>query len=576
MRARTLSLFILWLGLGLGAAACGASGDLSASEDPYGGGGGASSDAGAGGVSFGGAQDIGEFRGILERGEIPGEKTLDPNGFFNEHYAEPPPVNCGGTLCINAGLSVGKDWLTGQHQAALQLSVNTNVDPSTYTRLPMNLVVVVDHSGSMASDGRLEKVKVGLGALIDNLRDEDRLAIVSFDDLVTIDAPFTATLDRAHLRTVVTALQPRGATNLFDGLKAGFNLHGDNPPSEKQNRVIFLSDGLATAGNTSQQAIIAMATTFITRGIGLTTVGVGNDFDVEVMRGLAERGAGNFYYVEDAVAATEVFTEELDYFMSPLALDIRIEASAATGWDFNEVVGSRLWTATPRTGSMDIPAVFLSSRISQVPGMGGGRRGGGSMIFIHLNPTAHEAGKVADLKLSYRPPGSTERITQILALDYQRDPLEQLEQPYLSYPSMDERFAMYNTFLGLRLATKYAATDYGCAAAALTSTRAKAAMWFAAHEADLDLGADIALIDKFLANLRVAGAGSTDKALTSCAGSGNPNPGDPYPTDDYPPHGWEGDDTSHGLYCSAGRADAGLLLLLGVMVVVVVRRRRRR
>ena len=74
------------------------------------------------------------------------------------------------------------------------------------------------------------------------------------------------------------------------------------------------------------------------------------------MRGLAERGAGNFYFVEDATAATEVFTEELDFFMSPLALDIKIEANAALGLArSSEVVGSRLWPAQPKTGSMRDP-----------------------------------------------------------------------------------------------------------------------------------------------------------------------------------------------------------------------------
>src|SRR5262245_22324412 len=141
-----------------------------------------------GNVSFGGAQDIGELRGILDRGEIPGPDTFDANGFFNEHYNASPPASCGNLLCVAAGMSVGRDWLTGAHQATLQIAVASTVDPSTYHRLPMNLVVVVDHSGSMASDGRLDKVKVGLHALVDSLHDEDRLAIVEFDDQVEIDA----------------------------------------------------------------------------------------------------------------------------------------------------------------------------------------------------------------------------------------------------------------------------------------------------------------------------------------------------------------------------------------------------
>ncbi|HEU4727433.1 MAG TPA: hypothetical protein VFT22_06085, partial [Kofleriaceae bacterium] len=107
------------------------------------------SGSGGGGVSFGGAQDIGELRSILDRGEIPGPDTFDANGFFNEHYNAPAPAACGNLLCVASGMSVGRDWLTGAHQATLQLAIESTVDPSTYHRLPMNLVVVVDHSGSM-------------------------------------------------------------------------------------------------------------------------------------------------------------------------------------------------------------------------------------------------------------------------------------------------------------------------------------------------------------------------------------------------------------------------------------------
>src|SRR5262245_45159769 len=166
-----------------------------------------------GNVSFGGAQDIGELRAILDRGEIPGPDTFDANGFFNEHYNASPPASCGTLLCVAAGLSVGRDWLAGAHQATLQIAVASTVDPRSFERLPMNLVVVGDHSGSMASDGRLEKVKIGLHTLIDNLRDVDRLAIVEFDDQVNIAASLGAALDRAALHAIVSRLEPRGATN---------------------------------------------------------------------------------------------------------------------------------------------------------------------------------------------------------------------------------------------------------------------------------------------------------------------------------------------------------------------------
>lgn len=547
-------------------AACGAQGDPGSGGDD----GAPSADAGAGGVSFGGAQDIGEFRGILERGEVPGPKTLDANGFFNEHYNAPPALSCSGVLCLSPGLSVGKDWLTGQYQAALQLSVNTNVDPSQYTRLPMNLVIVVDHSGSMSQDQRLEKVKAGLHTLIDSIQPEDRLAIISFDDVVTIDQSFQPELDRARLHQVVGALAPRGGTNIFDGLRAGFAMLGENPPNEKQNRIIFLSDGLATVGTTSPAAIIQMATQNIVRGIGLTTVGVGNDFDVALMRGLAERGAGNFYYVENATAATEVFGEELEYFLSPLALDIQIEARTdATKWEMKSVIGSTLWSAGPALGTMSVPAVFLASRVTQTPGPGGGRRGGGSMIFIQLAPHTNVAGKIADLKLSYRAPNSAERITQTITLDYMRDPMETLEEPYLSYPEMGERYAMYNMFLGFRLATDYAQTNYNCAAAALRTLKQTAQTWGEKYVGDDDIAADLVLADKFLANLRAKGATDATE-LASCPSAENPypeNPGNPFPNEPGTPP------PPHGHACSAGGGSSSWFVILGVAVLAVRRRR---
>ncbi|CAN5920440.1 hypothetical protein BH11MYX3_BH11MYX3_18050 [soil metagenome] len=541
----------------LATAACaGQSTGAPSGDDPGGGG---------GNVSFGGAQDIGAFRAALDRGELPMANTLDANGFFNEHFNATPATSCGGTLCLTPGLSVGRDWLTGKHQATLQLAVNTDVDPSTYQRLPLNLVVVVDHSGSMASDGRLDKVKVGLHTLVDNLDPEDRLSLISFDDSVTQEASFTTNLDRASLHAAVNRLQQRGGTNIYAGLEAGFKQLGEYPKNERQNRIVFLSDGLATVGNTSRPAIMDMAKGWIGKGIGLTTIGVGTDFDVELMRGLAENGAGNYYFLEDGTAASEVFTEELDFFMSPLALDIKIEATAGAGWTFAEVVGSRLFTVQSSQGSMSIPAVFLASRTSQVPTEG--RRGGGSMIFIHLDPTSDATSKVADLKLSYRPPGSTERITQTVSLDYAQAPLETPEDPYLSGAEMAERYAMYNLFLGLRQAVK--SYDPNCAAAALIATRTNAVGWNERH-ADPDTAADLVPIDQYLGNLRAHGATAESAAnLDSC-----PQATDPY----YPEPGYGegyGDDIAEPvMMCSSTKGNASWLVMLGALMLTIRRRRR--
>ncbi len=537
--------------------ACAASGDEAASAPP------GPTEGGGTAVSFGGAQDMGQFRGALERGDIPTPDMLDANGFFNEHYNAAPEVACEGMLCLTPGLSVGRDWLTGKHQATLQVAVYTPVDPAAFERLPMNLVVIVDHSGSMASDDRLEKVKGGLHTMVGELRDEDRIALISFDDVVTHDVPFAQTLDRDRLHAAIDRLAPRGGTNIYSALEVGFSLLGEYPTNERQNRVIFLSDGVATVGNTNRQSILDMAKTRITSGIGLTTIGVGDSFDVELMRGLAENGAGNYYFLEDGAAADEVFTEELDTFMTPIALDIQLSAAASRGWTLGHAIGSNLWQGSKTGGTMSIPAVFLASRESQEPTEG--RRGGGSMIFIPLTAVEGAGPDIANLTLSYRIPGRTTRTTHTLRLDYRAgsDPRETPAEVYLSGNEMAERFAMYNLFLGLRNAT-YSSSS--CAMAALESTRRNAVAWNERHP-DPDITADLVLVDRYVANLRASGAAVTE--LASC-----PEPMYPeeFPGWDY----YEGEGHGHYHGCaSASRGSCGWLVMLGAAGYVVRRRRRR-
>jgi Ca-activated chloride channel homolog len=534
----------------------------------------ATSDAGTGGgVSFGGQDDIGEFTAILGSGGIPGSDTLDANGFFNEHYAPPPQTACTNTLCMTPGVAVGKAWLDRSHQAALQLAIDTNVDPTQYPQLPLSLVVVIDHSGSMAEDGKLDNVKAGLHALIDALGDNDRLAIVQFDDTVQTLAPFGSdSLDRAGLGAIVDQLEAAGGTDILQGLTQGFQLDVAALDPTRQSRVILLSDGLATSGVTDDSQILAGADQFIAQGIGLTTVGVGTDFDLTLMRGLAEHGTGNFYFLEDAAAATNVFAQELSYFTTPIALNLQVDAVAGTGWTFGEVDGSTLWAGSPQLGSMHIPAAFVASRTGVAPAPGtGGRRGGGSMLFIALTPTGMNPpdGKVADLTLTYTAPGATTPTTQQVTLAYPNDPSETPDPPYLSAPEMAPRFAMYNMFLGLRAATELAANSTPtCAAVALQSTQAAAMAWNQAQE-NPDIAADLTLVSEFLANLSAIGADISGQYTASTCAYGGYSPGDDSgdPVDDQP--------APQAFMCNASGSSVFALAPIALAAFAARRRRKR-
>ena len=254
--------------------------------------------------------------------------------------------------------------------------------------------------------------------------------------------------------------------------------------------------------------------------------------------------------------------QELDYFVTPLALSLHIDAVAGIGYDFGEVVGSTLWQASTHAGTMDIPAVFVASRTSVGPDPGtGGRRGGGSMLFIQLHPNGmnDSAGKVADLTLTYNVPGSATPVTQTVTLAYPNNPTDTPEPPYLSVPEMATRFAIYNMFLGFRAATQAQAYQ---ATPILQATKTAAVAWNQTHE-DPDIAADITLIDQYIANLAAVGYGS-----------GYPTD---YPDDTYDPHGpnYYGED-NHRYACSAGGAGSGAMVIAAAVMAVIVRRRRRR
>ncbi len=526
-----------------------------------------SSESGGGNVSFGGAQDIGQFQSILDSGGIPGPDTLDANGFFNTHYTAPPPADCGEVLCLVPGLSVGHDWLTGAKQATLQLAVDTPIDPSTYTRPPLDLVVVIDHSGSMASDGRLDKVKAGLDTLVDNLIDGDRLAIVKFDDQVEVVTPFTDMLDRDALHAEVAALEPGGGTDIYDGLAQGFAIAQASAEATdtatRQHRVIFMSDGNATSGDTSTDDILQMSDYDIELGIQLTTVGVGTDFDVDLMKRLAEHGAGNFYYLESTDDATNVFTDELAYFVVPLADNIDIRTTAGDGFGLGAVTGAPAWTGSTQVGEIAIPAAFLARRTTDSD-PNGDRRGGGSMIFVDVTPTGDNAsGVVAYTAMQFNAQGDLDdKISETGELAYPTTN----DDPYLSSSDMAPRFAMYNIFLGLQAATNMDSPD--CATAALLATQTNAQSWNATHE-DPDVAADLELISEYLGNLQAAGAtATTSENLADCIANNPETTGNGSGSDTYYGGGYDG-------ACSAGRNGAGTGLVIVIAGLLVSRRRRR-
>jgi len=468
------------------------------------------SPGGGSNVNFGGSQDAGFLRDQLEAGLVPAPAALDAAGFFAEHHIELPPAACGERLCLQPMLAVMGNLFDGGNCTLLHIGLKSPLAADPGSRPPLSLAVVVDVSGSMQGQ-KIALVREGLGLLIDGMRDGDRLSLISYSDGVRVLSPLTAVeSERASLRRLAQGLSAEGGTNLAAGLEAGYRAIVNGHEPGRQHRVILLSDGVPTAGVIDPNAILSASRAYNSDGIGLTTIGLGSDFNVELMRGLAQQADGNFYFLEDVGAVKEVFEEELAFFLVPLAFDVSLEVEAGSDYDFGRALGTPFFANTARGGRLDIPSVFLAHRDSAGDVTGDeGRRGGGSSLLVELVPRASASDDdepvVATLDLEFRDPETDAVVEESVTVTYPH-PAEVLEpRGYFDAPdpaAIQKSFVMLNVFVGMERAIGafHARTASARTISELDNLIAAVSDYNEEIE-DKDLELDLDLLDRLRANL---------------------------------------------------------------------------
>lgn len=260
-------------------------------------------------------------RAHLDRGELPPEDAIrveEVVNYFDYHYA--PPTD--GDFSLHAEV-VPSPHRTGYH--VLHLGVKGKEIAAT-ERPAANLVFVIDVSGSMGSQGRLQLVKDALGLLVLELQASDSVAIVAYGNAARVVLPPTPGSDHATIIGAVEELHTEGSTNVEAGLRLGYELIERQALGAGINRVVLCSDGVATTGATTADAILRRVGEKAARGITLTTIGVGmGDYNDTLMEQLADKGHGNYAYVDDRAEARRVFVDHLTGTLQVIAKDVKIQ-----------------------------------------------------------------------------------------------------------------------------------------------------------------------------------------------------------------------------------------------------------
>lgn len=152
----------------------------------------------------------------------------------------------------------------------------------------MNLAVVLDRSGSMADQSKIEYAKKAVRTLIEQLQNDDVFSFVIYDDIVDVVREAKPVHDKRELLYILDEVFPRGATNLGGGLAEGLRQVERHRDKEYLNRVILLSDGLANRGVTDPHELQRMVQRYRGRSVSVTTMGVGLEYNENLMVRLSD------------------------------------------------------------------------------------------------------------------------------------------------------------------------------------------------------------------------------------------------------------------------------------------------
>ena len=193
----------------------------------------------------------------------------------------------------------------------------------------LNLALVLDRSGSMDERGKMVYARDAAKMMIDMLGPGDRLAVVEYDDEVTVLWPSSFVDSPGPIKRRIDGLEPRGSTDLFGGLMGGADEVLPHRDGCDITRVVLLSDGLANRGLTDQREIVRRVRRLGEQGVSVTTLGLGLEYNEDLMEAIAGAAGGNYAFIENPRTMGRIFADELHTLTTTVARDVAVDYEPA-------------------------------------------------------------------------------------------------------------------------------------------------------------------------------------------------------------------------------------------------------
>lgn len=303
-------------------------------------------------------------------------------------------------LALRADLSHLAYNNTAPTQLLLKVQFSS-LDKRPPNRPPLNLALVLDRSSSMGADMKFSHAIAAARAVIENLTERDTVSLVAFNERSLVLSPAGHVVNKPFLFQRLSEVSPDGITDLSAGLLEGIAQISSRNAEGQVKHVLLLTDGQANTGITDPAALSKIAEAAHAKGVGVSTLGCGTDFNERLLTDLATAGGGRYTYVKSSEQLPAAFREELRGLLEVVAQNVRLEISVKQGGTISKVYGQPWPQASP---TFELPIGNLRA----------GERG---FVMLALKPTDFKPGaaiKVA-AKLTYDSPETSERVTRAVS-----------------------------------------------------------------------------------------------------------------------------------------------------------------
>ncbi len=283
------------------------------------------------------------------------------------------------------------------------------------SRLPLNLGVVIDRSGSMYDERRLEFVISAVKFLADNLTPEDKVSIVAFADKAKVLITPEAARDKGAVKRAIDdidLLEIGGGTQMALGMRAAIDEVKKNLNPDRLNRVLVLTDGQTY----EETACIDLVEK--NRGeISFSTMGVGVEFNEKLLQRLAQDSNGKYHFIGDPAEIPSIFEDELEGLRSVSLRNGRIEVTLSQGVQVREA-----FRASPEIYVLGTPLVGEDRKIGYEIGDLQAGVPGSVLLTLVLPPRNPGQVRILQSTFHYEVPGGSEKTVECdLTVDYTLD-----------------------------------------------------------------------------------------------------------------------------------------------------------